>query len=68
MKGVLGWTNDEIVSTDVLHDSHSSIFDEKAGLSLNDNFHKVVAWYDNEWGYANRMIDLAKHVSKVSKL
>ena len=47
MKGVLGWTDDEIVSTDVLHDSHSSIFDHHAGLSLNDNFHKVVAWYDN---------------------
>merc|ERR1711862_1079123 len=56
MKGVLGWTEDEIVSSDVCHDSHSSIFDEHAGISLNDNFHKVVAWYDNEWGYSNRMI------------
>lgn len=66
MKGVLGYTEDEIVSTDVLHDPRSSVFDKLAGISLNSNFHKVVSWYDNEWGYSNRMIDLAKHVLKVS--
>lgn len=66
LKGVLGYTEDEIVSTDVLHDPRSSVFDQKAGISLNSNFHKVVSWYDNEWGYSNRMIDLAKHIHKVS--
>lgn len=66
LKGVLGYTEDEIVSADVLHDDRSSVFDFQAGLSLNKNFHKVVAWYDNEWGYSNRMVDLAKHIHKVS--
>ena len=68
MKGVLGYTEDEIVSSDILHDPHSSVFDKHAGLSLNKNFHKVVSWYDNEWGYSNRMLDLAKHIQKVAKL
>ncbi len=68
MKGVLGYTEDEIVSSDVLHDPHSSVFDSHAGLSLNNNFHKVVSWYDNEWGYSNRMIDLAQHIQKTSGL
>lgn len=66
LKGIMGYTEEEIVSTDVLHDSRSSVYDMHAGLSLNKNFHKVVSWYDNEWGYSNRMIDLAKHVHKVS--
>ena len=66
MKGILGYTEDEIVSQDILHDPHSSVFDKGAGLSLNKNFHKVVSWYDNEWGYSNRMVDLAKHIHKVS--
>jgi len=66
LKGVLGYTEDDIVSQDILHDSHSSFFDKGAGLSLNKNFHKVVSWYDNEWGYSNRMVDLAKHIHKVS--
>jgi glyceraldehyde 3-phosphate dehydrogenase len=68
LKGVLGFAEDEIVSSDILHDSHSSVFDKHAGISLNKNFHKVVSWYDNEWGYSNRMLDLAKHVLKASKL
>ena len=68
LKGILGYAEDEIVSSDVLHDSHSSVFDVHAGISLNKNFHKVVSWYDNEWGYSNRMLDLAKHVQTVSKL
>lgn len=68
LKGVLGYTEDEIVSSDVLHDPHSSVFDKHAGISLNKNFHKVVSWYDNEWGYSNRMLDLAKHIHTVSKI
>ena len=58
MKGILGYTEDAVVSTDFTGDSHSSIFDAGAGIELNSNFFKVVAWYDNEWGYSNRMIDL----------
>ncbi len=58
MKGVLGYTEEPVVSTDFTSDPHSSIFDAGAGIELNSNFFKVVAWYDNEWGYSNRMIDL----------
>lgn len=68
LKGILGFTADEVVSTDFLHDPHSSIFDSGAGLSLNKNFHKAVSWYDNEWGYSNRMVDLAKYIHQVSKI
>lgn len=58
MHGVLGYTNDPVVSTDFTGDSHSSIFDAGAGMELNNKFFKIVAWYDNEWGYSNRAIDL----------
>ncbi|MFO8038519.1 MAG: type I glyceraldehyde-3-phosphate dehydrogenase [Sodalinema sp.] len=58
MKGVLGYTEDPVVSTDFTTDPHSSIFDANAGMELNENFFKVVSWYDNEWGYSNRTIDL----------
>ena len=58
MKGILGYTEDDVVSSDFITDSHSSIFDAKAGIELNANFFKVVSWYDNEWGYSNRMLDL----------
>jgi glyceraldehyde 3-phosphate dehydrogenase len=58
MQGVLGYTNDPVVSTDFTGDFHSSIFDAGAGIELNSNFFKVVAWYDNEWGYSHRAIDL----------
>ncbi|MGF1540978.1 MAG: type I glyceraldehyde-3-phosphate dehydrogenase [Pleurocapsa sp.] len=58
MNGVLAYTEDAVVSTDFTTDPHSSIFDAGAGIALNDNFFKVVAWYDNEWGYSNRVIDL----------
>ena len=58
MAGILGYTEDPVVSTDFTGDSHSSIFDAGAGMALNDRFFKVVSWYDNEWGYSNRAIDL----------
>lgn len=59
-KGVLAYTEDEVVSTDFVGDTHSSIFDAKAGISLSPTFVKLVAWYDNEYGYSNRVIDLIK--------
>jgi glyceraldehyde 3-phosphate dehydrogenase len=59
-KGILGYTEDEVVSTDFVGDTHSSIFDAKAGISLSPTFVKLVAWYDNEYGYSNRVIDLIK--------
>merc|ERR1712170_249383 len=65
MAGVLDWTEDEVVSTDFITHKASSIFDVKAGISLNANFVKLVSWYDNEWGYSNRLVDLAVHMSKV---
>jgi len=58
LKGILGYTEDEVVSTDFVGDEHSSIFDAKAGIALNKNFVKLVAWYDNEWGYSKRVVDL----------
>ena len=64
LKGILGYTEDEVVSTDFLSDPRTSIFDAKAGIPLNDNFVKVVSWYDNEWGYSNKIIDLLVHISK----
>jgi glyceraldehyde 3-phosphate dehydrogenase len=65
LNGILGWTEDEVVSTDFIHDPRSSIFDVKAGIALNKTFMKLVTWYDNEWGYSNRMVDLAIHMAKV---
>lgn len=65
MKGVMGYTKDEVVSSDFYHDSRSSIFDEKAGIALNDKFVKLVSWYDNEWGYSCRMVDLSNHMMKI---
>ncbi len=66
LKGILGYTEDDVVSTDFLGDERTSIFDAKAGISLNDNFVKVISWYDNEWGYSNKIIDLAQEVAKLS--
>ena len=64
MKGILGYTNEEVVSADFIHSPLSSIFDAKAGIQLNPRFVKVVSWYDNEWGYSNRMVDLAHYMAK----
>src|SRR5271169_785496 len=62
LKGVLGYTEDEVVSTDFLHDTRSSIFDAGSGIELNSRFYKLVSWYDNEWGYSNRCVDLLKQI------
>uniref|UniRef100_A0A6N2N1U9 glyceraldehyde-3-phosphate dehydrogenase (phosphorylating) n=1 Tax=Salix viminalis TaxID=40686 RepID=A0A6N2N1U9_SALVM len=64
LKGILGYVEDDVVSSDFIGDSRSSIFDAKAGIALNDNFVKIVAWYDNEWGYSSRVIDLIAHMAK----
>ncbi len=63
MKGILGWTDEDLVSKDFEGDDRSSIFDIKAGIALNDNFVKLVSWYDNEWGYSNRLVDLLMYTS-----
>ncbi len=60
LKGYLAYTADEVVSTDFIHDNHSSIFDATSGIELNSKFFKLVSWYDNEWGYSNRCVDLIK--------
>ncbi|KAG2384297.1 hypothetical protein HKW66_Vig0149390 [Vigna angularis] len=65
MKGILGYTEDDVVSTDFIGDNRSSIFDAKAGISLNNNFVKLVSWYDNEWGYSTRVVDLIRHMASV---
>ncbi|MFN3361224.1 MAG: type I glyceraldehyde-3-phosphate dehydrogenase [Pseudanabaenaceae cyanobacterium] len=64
MAGILGYTEDEVVSMDFRGDSRSSIFDAKAGIELNAHFFKVIAWYDNEWGYSHRVLDLMLHMAK----
>jgi glyceraldehyde 3-phosphate dehydrogenase len=64
LKNILGYTEDEVVSSDFISCPLSSIFDAKAGIALNSKFVKVVSWYDNEWGYSNRMVDLAHFMAK----
>ncbi|MCI9178017.1 MAG: type I glyceraldehyde-3-phosphate dehydrogenase [Clostridia bacterium] len=63
MKGVIEYVEDPVVSSDFIHDEHTSIFDATAGISLTDTFVKLVAWYDNEWGYSNKLVDLAIYIS-----
>ncbi|MDR2036581.1 MAG: type I glyceraldehyde-3-phosphate dehydrogenase [Bacteroidales bacterium] len=65
LKGILGYTEDEVVSSDFIGDARTSIFDAKAGISLNNNFVKLVSWYDNEWGYSNKVLDLIAHMATV---
>jgi len=65
LKGILGYTEDSVVSTDFIHDARTSIFDANAGIALNANFVKLVAWYDNEWGYSNKVVNLIEHMAKV---
>merc|ERR1712194_695036 len=62
-KGIMGYTEDQVVSTDFQGDRRASIFDAEACIGLNDNFVKLVSWYDNEWGYSNRLLELAMHVN-----
>ena len=65
MKGILGWTDEPLVNTDFEGDSRSSIVDVTAGIAISDTFVKLVSWYDNEWGYSNRLVDLILYTSKV---
>lgn len=63
LKGILAYTDDEVVSSDFIGDTHSSIFDSKAGIALNGNFVKLISWYDNEYGYSHRVIDLINYIA-----
>ncbi len=65
MKGIMGYTDEDVVSSDFLSDPRTSIFDQKAGIMLNPTFVKLVSWYDNEWGYSNKVLDLIQHMAKV---
>ncbi|KAG6572481.1 Glyceraldehyde-3-phosphate dehydrogenase GAPCP2, chloroplastic, partial [Cucurbita argyrosperma subsp. sororia] len=66
LQGILGYTDEDVVSNDFVGDSRSSIFDAKAGIGLSDSFMKLVSWYDNEWGYSNRVLDLIEHMALVA--
>ena len=66
LKGVLGYTNEDVVSSDFIGNNHTSVFDEKAGIQLSPNFVKVVSWYDNEWAFSVKLLDLIAHMSKVN--
>ncbi len=65
MKGILGYTEDAVVSSDFITDPRTSVFDAEAGIQLSDNFVKLISWYDNEWGYSNKVADLIAHMAKV---
>jgi len=67
MKGILGYTEDAVVSSDFIGESRTSVFDKDAGISLNPNFVKLVSWYDNEWGYSNKVVELILHMASVNK-
>jgi len=64
LKGILGYTEDEVVSSDFIQCAESSVFDAKAGIALSPRFVKIISWYDNEWGYSNRLVDLAHLMAK----
>ena len=63
LKGILEYTTDEVVSTDFIHCKSSSIFDAGSGIELNSKFFKLVSWYDNEWGYSNRVVELTQKIA-----
>jgi len=64
LEGILGYTEDDVVSSDFITDPRTSIFDAKAGIQLSPTFVKLVSWYDNEWGYSNKLVDLLVHIAK----
>ena len=64
-KGIIGYTEDAVVSSDFISDARTSIFDATAGIQLTPTFVKLVAWYDNEWGYSNKVVNLIEHMAKV---
>jgi glyceraldehyde 3-phosphate dehydrogenase len=66
LKGILGYTNEDVVSSDFIGEARTSVFDEKAGIQLSPTFVKVISWYDNEWGYSNKVLDLVAHMAKVN--
>ena len=68
LNGILGYTDEAVVSSDFIGDSHTCIFDEKAGIMLSPKFVKLVAWYDNEWGYSNKVVDLIAHMAKIDNM
>jgi len=63
LKGILGYTDEEVVSSDFIGEERTSVFDAKAGIALSDTFVKLVSWYDNEWGYSNKVLDLIAHMA-----
>jgi glyceraldehyde 3-phosphate dehydrogenase len=65
MKGIVAYTEDDVVSTDIIGESCTCVFDAKAGIALNDRFVKLIAWYDNEWGYSCKVLDLIMHMAAV---
>jgi glyceraldehyde 3-phosphate dehydrogenase len=67
LKGILGYTEDSVVSSDFIHETRTSVFDANAGIALNGNFVKLVSWYDNEWGYSNKVLDLIAHMDSVAR-
>jgi len=67
LKGILGYTEDAVVSSDFIGEAMTSVFDAEAGISLNDNFVKLVSWYDNEWGYSCKVVDLLLHAASLDK-
>jgi glyceraldehyde 3-phosphate dehydrogenase len=66
LKGILGYTEDDVVSSDFIHEARTSVFDAKAGIALNANFVKLISWYDNEWGYSNKVLELIAHMATVN--
>ena len=65
LKGILGYCDEPVVSQDFIGDVRTSIFDANAGMELNSNFYKIISWYDNEYGYSNKLIDLASYIHKI---